>query len=152
MLSKALIAEEHEKGLHKAVVVVGCHVCEAKMNEQELYYATKEKKNSGSIEEWWFEQAQLELDRTIPKAKEYGSGDLAVMASALRLLHSSKLSVAWGDSFYMEWACAFYALGKVSRVIAAYARGDLPDSDSWFDLGVYCRMAQRIRATGGWEV
>jgi hypothetical protein len=49
-----------------------------------------------------------------------------------------------------ELAIAFYAYGKLSRIIGAISDGRRPSDDCWHDLGVYARMAQRVRETGDW--
>lgn len=99
---------------------------------------------SGDLERWWLERAQDEIERTIPKAIEYSSTDLEDIGRAL--LPDTDLP----GHLYTEAGVAFYALGKVSRVLGALKEGREPNEDSWFDLGVYARMAQRARSHGGW--
>ena len=96
---------------------------------------------------WWRAQAEVEIVRTVPKAVEYGAADLEVMGSAmLHLVPRERRSRQLG----LEMALAFYALGKVARLFGAFERGELPSEDTWFDLGVYCRMAERVREFGEW--
>jgi hypothetical protein len=49
-----------------------------------------------------------------------------------------------------ELGVAFYALGKMARIMGAYADGLAPSDDSWHDLAIYARMAQRVRHADGW--
>lgn len=108
---------------------------------------------------WWMDLASKEIQATIPKALEYGgnqqgSADLEVMGAAMQFMISpekaSEMSPEERRRFGMEMAVAFYALGKVARLYGAYSRGDRPSDDTWFDLGVYCRMAERVREVGQW--
>lgn len=99
------------------------------------------------LTDWWLQQARVECERTVPKAVEYGAADLEVMGTAmLHLIPRDLRSRQKG----LEMALAFYALGKVARLFGAFERGELPSEDTWFDLGVYCRMAERVRQTGEW--
>jgi hypothetical protein len=99
------------------------------------------------LTDWWRSQAEKEIERTVPKAVEYGAADLEVMGVAmLHLVPRERRSRQLG----LEMALAFYALGKVARLFGAFERGDLPSEDTWFDLGVYCRMAERVREFGEW--
>jgi hypothetical protein len=103
---------------------------------------------------WWKDVAHEEINMVVPKAIEYGAVDLIVMGSALvKLLPgwmTDKMERAEIEQVGQEMACAFYALGKVSRVFGALEQGRRPSDDTWADLGIYCRMAQRIRAFGRW--
>jgi hypothetical protein len=107
-----------------------------------------------ALSAWWIEHAQAEIDMVVPKAIEYGSVDLKVMGEALvHLLPKAVLADmdrTEKEKVGQEMACAFYALGKVARVFGAFEQGRLPSVDTWLDLGIYCRMAQRIRETGVW--
>ena len=49
-----------------------------------------------------------------------------------------------------ELGVFFYLIGKVARWQSAIERGERPSDDTLFDVGVYVRMAQRIRSHGGW--
>ncbi len=95
---------------------------------------------------WWFEQADREIEGTVPKAVEYSSTDLAdighVMARCAGRLVTDEEAAELGVFFYLQ--------GKLSRWAGAVAAGKRPSDDTIYDIGVYCRMAQRIRATGGW--
>jgi len=100
------------------------------------------------LADWWRQMADDEINVVVPKAIEYGSADLAVMGRAMVMLlpRTGKVDPSGGQ----EMACAFYCLGKVARLFGAYEQGALTSDDTWVDLGIYCRMAQRIRETGRW--
>lgn len=100
-----------------------------------------------AVTDWWMKLATDEVAAVVPKAVEYGSSDLEVMAQAmLMLVPKDKRSKSLG----LEMAVAFYALGKVARLFGSYERGEPASDDTWHDLGVYCRMGQRIREVGSW--
>jgi len=99
------------------------------------------------LEQFWMDEAKRELDILLPKAREYGSSDLRIMGYALRdWLGLDKFSAHDGE----EMAIAFYALGKVARLLSAYQDGRLPSRDTWEDLAIYARMAIRVREAHGW--
>lgn len=94
------------------------------------------------LETWWKDKAEAEIELTLPKVKAYSSVDLEIMGAALA--DDRKQGV--------EAAIAFYALGKVSRIVGSLQEDRPTESreDSWFDLGVYSRMAQRVLEVGSW--
>lgn len=95
---------------------------------------------------WWRGQAQTEIDRTVPKAIEYGSHDLVQIGYTLARCMKREVT----DQGAAELGIYFYMVGKMARWSDAVARGESPSDDTLFDLGVYCRMAQRVRSHGGW--
>lgn len=98
------------------------------------------------LTEWWLQQAHEEIDRTVPKAIEYSSTDL------MDIGHD--LARGWGrevdDEEAAELGVFFYLRGKVARWVGAVTAGHRVSDDTLFDIGVYVRMAQRIRFAGGW--
>lgn len=52
--------------------------------------------------------------------------------------------------YMTEAALAFYAMGKIGRIVSSYRRSMVPSDDSWHDLEVYAAMAAKIRSTGIW--
>lgn len=98
------------------------------------------------LTDWWNQTTKDELKSLLPKATEYGSHDLEIIGQALLLLNP-KLQ---GKTHPAEIGIAFYALGKIARIIGAYADGHQPSDDSWHDLAIYARMAQRVRNAGDW--
>jgi hypothetical protein len=116
-----------------------------------LQYPELEKVDA-DLARWWLDLAVGDLIATMPKTQEYGgnqegSADLRVMGYAL-----AELAGAHGapESVKMEMACWFYALGKIARLISDYQRGEKGKPDTWFDLGIYTRMARRLQEVGRW--
>lgn len=101
---------------------------------------------TSDLTEWWQRTTQEELDSLMPKVVAYGSRDLEVMGDVLMLSYPN----LEGRVQPQELAIGFYSLGKMARIMGAYADGVVPSWDSWHDLGIYARMAQRVRDTGSW--
>lgn len=99
-----------------------------------------------TLRAWWMDLAADEAERTIPKAVEYSATDLADIGHVLA--RSAGRSVS--DEEAAELGVFFYLQGKLSRWAGAVMDGRRPSDDTIFDIGVYCRMAQRIRAVGSW--
>lgn len=101
---------------------------------------------------WWMDKSQAEADMAVEKSREYGSIDLKIMGHAMveMLGSQGRLGEELPEEFGIEMAIAFYVLGKISRIVAAFNEGRLPNIDSWDDISVYARMAQRVRVTGAW--
>lgn len=95
---------------------------------------------------WWGHVAAREFDAILPKVEQYGATDLRVLGAAMR----SMAPQASSDVSDEELAIAFYAFGKLSRIMGAIADGRCPSDDCWHDLAVYAKMAQRVRETGNW--
>lgn len=95
---------------------------------------------------WWRDKAEAEIGQTVSKAIEYGSTDLIDIGHSLARVAGRTV----GDGQAAEWGIFFYLEGKLSRWRSAMERGVPVSDDTLLDIGVYARMAQRIRATGGW--
>jgi hypothetical protein len=95
---------------------------------------------------WWQQTTKDEIESMLPKVIEYGANDLKVMGDAMLLLRPDLV----GKIHPEELAISFYALGKMARIVGAYADGQIPSDDSWHDLAIYARMAQRVRDAGHW--
>ena len=98
-----------------------------------------------TLRNWWLEQSESEIMAVVPKAIEYGSADLDIIGYAL-----SKFAKQSDFTTNDELGIAFYILGKVARLIGAYSDGSKPSDDTWFDIAIYTKMAQRARAVGSW--
>lgn len=96
---------------------------------------------------WWREKAEAEIGQTVAKAVEYGSTDLVDIGRDLARVADRELD---DDEEAAEWGIYFYLLGKLSRWRSAMERGDRVSDDTLLDIGVYARMAQRVRESGGW--
>jgi len=105
-----------------------------------------------AISDWWTSHVAAVIEKTAPKAVEYGASDLDLMGQAMQA--SLPIPAEWTLEEKAEFgryaACAFYALGKVARIFGALEQGRLPNPDSEFDLEVYSIMMARIRETGRW--
>lgn len=99
-----------------------------------------------ALDEWWMKLASDEIQRTVPKAIEYGAHDLVEIGRTLARCMGRQAS----DEEMAELGIYFYLVGKVARWTDAVTRGDRPSDDTLFDIGVYIRMAQRVRMAGGW--
>lgn len=102
--------------------------------------------NENTLKGWWESASKAELDAIMPKVIEYGASDLKLMGEALLM----SMPQCQGKVMPEELAIAFYAFGKAARLMGAYADGQEPSDDTWHDLGVYSRMALRVRFAGEW--
>lgn len=98
------------------------------------------------LADWWFSKAQAEVEGTVAKAIEYGSVDLLDLGRDLARCMDREVT----DAQAAELGVYFYLRGKFARWSAAVLEGRQISDDTLFDIGVYVRMAQRIRETGGW--
>lgn len=98
------------------------------------------------LAEWWKEKAEAEIGQTVAKAVEYGSTDLIDIGRSIGRV----AGLDWDDQEAAEAGIFFYLEGKLSRWRSALERGDRVSDDTLLDIGVYVRMAQRIRDAGGW--
>lgn len=99
-----------------------------------------------SLSRWWWAKAADEIERTVPKAIEYGSTDLIDIG----LMLARTMGRTIDEEEAAELGVFFYLIGKVARWQSAIERGERPSDDTLFDIGVYVRMAQRIRDAGAW--
>lgn len=100
-----------------------------------------------AIRDWWIDLAALEVERVAPKAVEYGSTDL------IEIGRDIAATVGWrdlSDEMLAEIGIYFYMVGKMARWRDAIHRQTRVSNDTLHDIGVYVRMAQRVRAVGGW--
>lgn len=94
---------------------------------------------------WWTQTSNDELGDVLPKAVEYGSADLKIIGYAMSQMIGKPTLVT-----HEELGISFYLLGKVARLIGAYADGRKPSDDTWHDIAVYTKMAQFSRQFGHW--
>lgn len=95
---------------------------------------------------WWLHKASQEASAVVPKAAEYGATDLRDIGRDLADCMGREVT----DEEATELGIFFYLRGKVARWVDAVKRGDRPSNDTIYDIGVYCRMAQRNRDVGSW--
>lgn len=98
------------------------------------------------LTEWWMQQAENEIARTVPKAVEYSAVDLMDIGHDLARTMGREVS----DEEAAELGVFFYLRGKVARWVGSVMAGTRVSDDTLFDIGVYVRMAQRIREFGAW--
>ena len=101
----------------------------------------------GELEAWWLAMAQEEIERTVPKAIEYGSTDLDEIG---RQMLAAGLHEGNHETPTEELGVYFYMVGKMARWTDAIRTGRRVSDDTLFDIGIYVRMVQRIRSAGGW--
>lgn len=109
-------------------------------------YTDEQKARAEHLAEWMGSFCARLTSRILPKAIAYGSADLALMGSAMKLLMPQSAAEIEGQ----ELAIWFYVLGKVARQVGSYAQGEVPDIDSWDDTWFYSMMAEHVREFGYW--
>lgn len=100
-----------------------------------------------AVRAWWRQHASEEVELYIKKREIYGSVDLDVIGNTMLLAHP-QLRTEFADEDRMrgrELGVAYYALGKVARIIGAMVEGRMPAYDSWHDLAIYAQMAMLFR-------
>ena len=109
---------------------------------------------------WWEQTAYDEVSQLVAKMTEYGglsrATDLTEIGRDLVAAGVSKGPLigngAVQDGWLQELGIYFYVRGKFARWQAAIIEGRPVSDDTLLDLGIYVRMAQRVRAVGGWPV
>lgn len=119
------------------------------------------------IRGWWEQTAHDEVAQIIGKAQEYGgmhrASDLTDLGRSLveagvqygpvvARVNGNPVYGVMTDAEAQELGVYFYLRGKFARWVAAIKEGRPVSDDTLHDIGVYIRMVQRIRATGGWPV
>lgn len=102
-----------------------------------------------ALRAWWQDKSERDINAVVPKAIDYGGGDLTLMADGMKLF-AQLGGREVPRPVEREMAIAFYALGKIARIISGLAEGRLPNADSWYDLQIYAIMAQYEREIGPW--
>lgn len=97
--------------------------------------------------QWWRHTADREIQLVVPKAIEYGSTDLVEIGRSLRL---SGIQGEQHETSDEELGIYFYMVGKMARWTDAIRHGRKVSDDTIFDIGIYARMVQRVRESGGW--
>ena len=108
---------------------------------------TEEDRLKAALADWWLARATSEIEAVVPKAVEYGAGDLAEIGRTMGLV----MGIEGLDSeSATELGIYFYVIGKLARWTAALRDGRVVSDDTLLDLGIYIKMAQRNRDVGGW--
>lgn len=100
------------------------------------------------LTEWWLDLARAEAAKVVPKAVEYGATDLLEIGRDM--VAAGVAERGGGAAELCELGVYFYMVGKMARWRSAVAEGRAVGDDTLHDIGVYVRMAQRIRSHGGW--
>lgn len=117
---------------------------EAELVKEKLLKAIQ--KEDDPVILWWALQAMEEAVATVRKAREYGSTELEYAGHVIARIGQREVSKPQA----LELQIFHYVLGKMGRWVAAVTRGEQVSDDTLFDMGVYVRMVQHIRATGEW--
>lgn len=95
---------------------------------------------------WWLKRAEDEARAVVPKAVEYGSNSLMQLGRKMAQMQGREVS----NEEALELGCWVNTVQKVERWTDAVMRGDRPSDDTPYDIGIYVKMAQRIRDVGSW--
>lgn len=102
---------------------------------------------AAELEAWWADTSALDAEKVIPKAAEYGAGDLEEIGQTMaKIAKMGGLSEAQAT----ELGIYYYVVGKLARWTSAVERGDQVSDDTLLDLTTYLMMARRARDVGGW--
>lgn len=101
---------------------------------------------AADLEQWWMDTAHDEAAAVVDKAVEYGSNSMTELGHDIAKLAGRQVT----DQQAIEMACYFYIKGKMGRWSDAIVAGRDVSDDTLGDIGVYVRMAQRVRSNGGW--
>lgn len=108
---------------------------------------TPEARTAAVLANWWLEVAEEEVQKVAPKAVEYGSTDLIEIGRDIASMMEWR---GLDNEALAELGIYFYLVGKMARWRDAIHRQDRVSDDTLHDIGVYVRMAQRVRVVGGW--
>jgi hypothetical protein len=106
--------------------------------------------------DWWMATSFTDFMATVPKIFEYGGNDKRPGSADLRIVGESLMELlGWPvnektEAVAQELGCWFYLLGKSGRLVSNYQQQDPGKPDTWFDIGIYAKMARRIQETGNW--
>lgn len=107
-----------------------------------------------ALGEWWEKQAHAEVAPLLLKMTEYGGSgsavDLIEIGRKLSELGPRLAALGADPADQSELGVYFYLVGKMARWHAALMEGRKVSDDTLHDIGVYVRMVQRIRESGGW--
>lgn len=106
-----------------------------------------EQHNQSALRQWWADTAALDAEKVVPKAVEYGAGDLEEIGRTLAKVAGLEVQ---SEAQATELGIYFYVVGKLARWTSAVERGDQVSDDTLLDLTTYLMMARRTRDVGGW--
>ena len=104
-------------------------------------------RSENALKDWWADTSALDAEKVVPKAAEYGAGDLAEIGHAMaKIAKMGNLSEAQAT----ELGIYYYVVGKVARWTSAVEAGRRVSDDTLLDITTYSMMARRVRDVGGW--
>lgn len=109
---------------------------------------------ASELAQWWRARAESEIEKTVGKATEYsglGGGlpaDLVDLGRQIAFVQRREHDFT--DAELAEIGVWSYLQGKLNRWSSALRNGRMVSDDTLLDIGVYVRIAQRIRDTGQW--
>lgn len=124
--------------------------------EDSQNYTMPPKAEDSDLVRWWVAKARNEIEPIAAKISEYGGDGRAIDLFEIgRTMNESGIvhpidADEDDDSWQAELGIYFYLVGKFARWKAAIQEGRKVSDDTLLDIGIYIRMAQRIRDVGGW--
>ena len=103
--------------------------------------------NERTLQNWWADTAAQDAEKVVPKAVEYGAGDLEEIGQTLAKVAGLETQ---SEAQATELGIYFYVVGKLARWTSAVERGYQVSDDTLLDLTTYLMMARRTRDVGGW--
>lgn len=107
---------------------------------------TERDRLADDLNQWWMDVSHVEAVAVVDKAVEYGSNSMTELGHEIAKLSGRTVT----DAQAIELACYFYIKGKLGRWSDAIMANKPVSDDTLGDIGVYVRMAQRVRSHGGW--
>lgn len=116
--------------------------------------ATAPLSREQQLANWWRQQSENEIEQTVAKAVEY-SGTLGGLPADLvdlgrQVAFVQRRERDFTDAELAEIGIWAYIQGKVNRWSSALRNGRMVSSDTLLDIGIYTRIAAKIRETGQW--
>jgi hypothetical protein len=103
---------------------------------------------------WWRQSAENEIAQTVAKAVEYSGagGGLPqdLVDNGRQIAFVQRRERDFTDAELAEIGVWAYLVGKINRWSSALRNGQPVSDDTLLDIGVYVRIAQRIRQKGQW--
>lgn len=130
----------------------GPEAVEAAYQGEPVFDAMSAGNASDDLQTWWVAVAHQESGTIAAKMREYGGGGRARDLIEIGRDLYDIAGRTGTEQDYAEAGVYFYLRGKMSRWTAAMMEGRAVSDDTLYDIGVYVRMAQRIRQTGGWPI
>lgn len=132
---------------------------EITVSADSVKFSRHERDIVSELQGWWEQTAHDEVAQLVAKMTEYGGLSRATDLTEIgRHLVEGGVKVpahdtiAGDEEYLQELGIYFYIVGKMARWSAAIKEGRSVSDDTLLDIGIYVRMAQRARHSGGWPV